>query len=146
MTKETDWRFPLASRWVLVAALIVLPLLVVQSVRLGQQVLLRLEGLSTAATDNMQWVMSQAEVEHLKLDAAADAARQAKDLPLLRRRFDIYYSRIATFQESPLFQELRDNEAGSKLLSDLSARLDRLADLIDVSDEQLIENISQSPI
>jgi len=143
VTKETDWRFPLASRWVLVAALIVLPLLVVQSVRLGQQVLLRLEGLSTAATDNMQWVMSQAEVEHLKLDAAAGAARQAKDLPLLRRRFDIYYSRIATFQESPLFQELRDNEAGSKLLSDLSARLDRLADLIDVSDEQLIENISQ---
>ena len=75
MTKETDWRFPLASRWVLVAALIVLPLLVVQSVRLGQQVLLRLEGLSTAATDNMQWVMSQAEVEHLKLAAAVNAAK-----------------------------------------------------------------------
>lgn len=142
MTQETDWRFPLASRWVLAAALVVLPLLAVQSVRLGYQVLLRLEGLSTAATDNMQWVMSQAEVEHLKLDAAVHAVREPGDLPIVRRRFDIYYSRIATFLESPLFEDLRESEAGDRLLGELSARLDRLAELIDVSDEELLQNRS----
>ncbi|MDE4131479.1 ATP-binding protein [Phaeobacter sp. QD34_3] len=143
MTQETEWRFPLASRWVLAAALIVLPLLAVQSVRLGHQVLLRLEGLSTAATDNMQWVMSQAEVEHLKLAAAVNAAKAPEDLRLLRRQFDIYYSRIATFLESPLFQDLRESEAGGVLLGGLSARLDRLAELIDVSDQQLLQNMLQ---
>jgi PAS domain S-box-containing protein len=141
VTQQTDWRFPLASRWVLAAALVVLPLLTVQSVRLGHQVLLRLEGLSTAATDNMQWVMSQAEVEHLKLEAAVHAVREGADLPHLRRRFDIYYSRIATIVESPLFEELRQSATGGALLRELSGRLDRMAELIDVSDEQLLQNI-----
>ncbi|WP_375697623.1 hypothetical protein [Pseudophaeobacter sp. TrK17] len=93
------------TKILLLMALMVLPLLTLQSMRLGHEVVQRLEGLSTAATDNMQWVLSQAEVDHLKLEAALDAAEEPGGITALRRQFDVYYSRIATFVEGPLFAD-----------------------------------------
>lgn len=132
---------PGVFKFLLALVLLVLPLLTVQSVRMGHEVVQRLEELSTAATDNMQWVLSQAEVDFLKLDAAVHAAKSPQDLYQLRRQFDIYYSRIATFLESPLFTELRDNNAGGRLLGRLQARLEALAVLIDVEDPDLMRNL-----
>ncbi|WP_241479035.1 hybrid sensor histidine kinase/response regulator [Leisingera sp. ANG-M1] len=129
-------------RWVLALVLALAAALAAQSVRLGHQVLQELEGLSTAATDNMQWNLSQAEVEHLKLESAVLTARSPADLPLLRRQFDIYYSRIATFRESPLFAGLRQSPAGTGLLQKMQDRLDRMAAVIDSSDQQLLDRLS----
>lgn len=117
-----------------------LPLLTVQSVRLGHEVVQRLEGLSTAATDNMQWALSQAEVDHLKLHAAVRETQSLQDIALLRRQFDVYYSRIATFMESPLFADLRTSEAGGELLGRLQLRLEALTQLIDVDTQLLVQN------
>lgn len=110
MFGKRNW--PRLSKVLLVLALMMLPLLTLQSVRLGHEVVLRLEGLSTAATDNMQWVLSQAEVDHLKLEAALDSVVEPGGISALRRQFDIYYSRIDTFVEGPLFEDLRNSPAG----------------------------------
>jgi PAS domain S-box-containing protein len=133
-------QWPRITKVLLVLALMVLPLLTLQSVRLGHEVVQRLEGLSTAATDNMQWVLSQAEVDHLKLEAALNAVVEPGGISALRRQFDIYYSRIDTFVEGPLFVDLRNSPAGGQLLGRLQGRLNALVALIDVPDDQLIQN------
>ena len=132
--------WPRLSKILLLLALMVLPVLTVQSVRLGHQVVQNMEGLSTAATDNMQWVLSQAEVDHLKLVAAVNAAGEPGGLTALRRQFDVYYSRIDTFVEASHFAGLRSSTAGSELLARLQDRLATLATLIDVPDDQLSQN------
>ncbi|MEX0302957.1 MAG: ATP-binding protein [Leisingera sp.] len=135
--------FPTMPRWVLALVFALAAALSAQSVRLGHQVLLQLEQLSTAATDNMQWNLSQAEVEHLKLESAVLTARTQADLPKLRRQFDIYYSRIATFRESPLFEGLRQSPAGAGLLQRMQARLDRLTAAVDGSDTALLSSLPE---
>ncbi|WP_281955734.1 hypothetical protein [Pseudophaeobacter arcticus] len=132
--------WPRFTKILLLLALMVLPMLTLQSMRLGHEVLQRLEGLSTAATDNMQWVLSQAEVDHLKLEAALTSAEEPGGVAALRRQFDVYYSRIATFVEGPLFADLRSSPEGGELLGRLQDRLTSLTALIDVPDEQLMKN------
>ncbi|UWQ39933.1 response regulator [Leisingera aquaemixtae] len=135
--------FPSVPRWVLALVLAVAAALAAQSVRLGHQVLQELDKLSTAATDNMQWNLSQAEVEHLKLQTAVLTARKAEDLPRLRRQFDIYYSRIATFRESPLFEDLRSSQGGAGLLQQMQDRLDRMAAVVDSGDQALFNGLPE---
>lgn len=133
--------FPSVPRWVLALVLAIAAALAAQSVRLGHQVLQELDGLSTAATDNMQWNLSQAEVEHLKLQTAVLTASAPEDLPRLRRQFDIYYSRISTFRESPLFEDLRRSPAGTGLLQQMQDRLDRMASVVDSGDQALLRGL-----
>lgn len=133
--------FPSVPRWVLALVLAIAAALAAQSVRLGHQVLQELDGLSTAATDNMQWNLSQAEVEHLKLQSAVLTASAPDDLPRLRRQFDIYYSRISTFRESPLFEDLRRSPAGTGLLQQMQDRLDRMASVVDSGDQALLRGL-----
>ena len=128
---------------VLALALVLLPLLTVQALRMGHELTERLEALSTAATDNIQWTLSQAEVDHLKLAAVVQEVKSSRDLPRLRRQFDIYYSRIATFLESPSFEVARQREGSGDLLRSLGARRDVMVDLIDVGDQQLLANIDR---
>ncbi len=142
-SRRSARNLPLFSKLLLGLALLLLPLLTLQAVRMGHQVVQRLEGLSTAATDSMQWMLSQVEVDHLKLELATASTKSPQDLPQLRRQFDIYYSRIVTLQESPLFVELRKNGSGQEMLQKLLDRLDRFAVLIDVGDTELIENRDQ---
>ncbi|UWQ30191.1 PAS domain-containing hybrid sensor histidine kinase/response regulator [Leisingera sp. M523] len=135
--------FPTMPRWVLALVLAIAAALAAQSVRLGHQVLQQLGGLSTAATDNMQWNLSQAEVEHLKLEAAVLTASAPGDLRRLRRQFDIYYSRIATFRESPLFEDLRQSPAGAALLQQMQDRLDRMAVVVDSGNQPLLDSLPE---
>lgn len=135
--------FPSVPRWVLALVLAIAAALAAQSVRLGHQVLQELDGLSTAATDNMQWNLSQAEVEHLKLQTAVLTARTPADLARLRRHFDIYYSRITTFRESPLFADLRRSQGGAGLLQQMQDRLDRMAAVVDSGDQVLMNGLPE---
>ncbi|MDF9302479.1 PAS domain S-box protein [Tritonibacter mobilis] len=125
-------------RWVISAAAVVLILLAAQAYRLGSDVQSRIEALSSAATDNLQWTLSQAEVDYLKYRSAAMVVEDRSDLPRLRRQFDIYYSRIATFRESALYSEVRATPEGSETLGRLQQGLQRQAALIDASDEVLL--------
>ncbi|MCD9146724.1 hybrid sensor histidine kinase/response regulator [Pseudophaeobacter flagellatus] len=133
-----DW--PRTTKVLFFLSLLILPLLAVQAVRMGLEVVHRLDGLSTAATDNMQWVLSQAEVEHLKLQSETLLVEEPADLANVRRQFDLYYSRINTFVEGPLFADMRDSDRGGKVLRRLQARRATLVELIDVPDAQLMQN------
>lgn len=131
-------KIPIMHRWVISAAAVVLILLAAQAYRLGSDVQSRIEALSSAATDNLQWTLSQAEVDYLKYRSAAMVVEDRSDLPRLRRQFDIYYSRIATFRESALYSEVRATPEGSETLGRLQQGLQRQAALIDASDEVLL--------
>ncbi|WP_255731448.1 ATP-binding protein [Phaeobacter sp. B1627] len=126
------------QRWLIAAAAVVLILLAVQSVRLGKDVQRRIEALASAATDNLQWNLSQAEVDYLKYQRSVFGASTAADLPELRRQFDIYYSRVATYRESALYAKIRDNTEGGATLERIKQGLTQQAGLIDSSDDVLL--------
>ncbi len=130
-------------RLLISATAVILVLLAVQSVRLGKNVQNRIEALSSAATDNLQWTLSQAEVDYLKYRLASEQAEGSADLAVLRRQFDIYYSRIATFRESTLYAGIRENAEGGATLERLRQGMMAQADLIDATDAELIANLDR---
>lgn len=100
----------------------------------------QLAELGTASSDNVQWVLSQTEVELLVLgNAIADAKKSDNpDLYEIRRRFDIFYSRIYTIKESPIFAQLRSLPAISANINHLSKFLDDTVPIIDGDDAALL--------
>ncbi len=131
-------KIPNTHRWIISIAAVVLILLAAQAFRLGKDVQTRIEALSSAATDNLQWTLSQAEVDYLKYRFAAMQVRERQDLPRLRRQFDIYYSRIATFRESSSYSGVRATPEGGETLERLHQGLLEQAELIDSSDDTLL--------
>lgn len=94
-------------------------------VALGIEVQRRLDVLSSANSDSVQWALSQLEVELMRLKVQSTAVDDGPDN--LRLRFDIFYSRIRTVQESPLYAGLRDLPEFAGPLARISAFLDRSA-------------------
>lgn len=121
---------PEFHRWLIYVAGVVMICLTAQSIRLGHEVRLSLEDLATAETDNLQWTLSQIEVDHLKYLNAVQTTQTGADLSVLRRFFDIYYSRIATVSESKLYAVIRVGETNERLLR-LHEGLQAQAALID---------------
>ena len=103
----------------------------------------RFDALSSARSDNVQWVLAQVEVEYLALDVALlrGAAKGAPVLPEVRLRFDIFYSRVETLRRSPLFAELREDAAFGSALRTVRATLEDAVPLIDGSDAALLGQI-----
>ena len=101
--------------------------------------------LNSARSDNVQWTLSQAEVEFLEyemlLGEAAGAA--APDLKALRREFDIFYSRIATLRRASTYSELRELPDFSRSLKDVDTFLLRSLDSIDALDAALIAQLPE---
>ena len=62
--------------------------------------------LNSASSDNVQWTLSQSEVEFLdyKLQLITALSEPTPDLKTLRREFDIFYSRIATLRQSSIYE------------------------------------------
>ena len=86
---------------------------------LAFDVLRNLRLLETASSDNVQWTLAQAEVEFLELQTEVTRARtsDAPDLDLIRREFDIFYSRVQTLRQSPLYGALRQDPAYARALT-----------------------------
>ncbi|ERP91224.1 hypothetical protein Q669_32000 [Labrenzia sp. C1B10] len=106
---------------------------------LGLQIKQELDSLNSAPRDNMQWALAQLEVELLRLKAAASNAQDddASSLQQLRRRFNIFFSRVDTLEHSRFLKELRPNEPVETHFSLLRAFLDRTVPHIDGSDTTL---------
>ncbi|GAA6200273.1 ATP-binding protein [Aquicoccus sp. SU-CL01552] len=99
--------------------------------------------LNSASSDNVQWTLSQAEVEFLEYElhlarAIQDPAPHLRDL---RREFDIFYSRVATLRESSIYETLRRQEDFSTNLDKIHAFLLGTVPAIDGSDADLIEGL-----
>jgi PAS domain S-box-containing protein len=96
--------------------------------------------LNSASSDNVQWTLSQAEVEFVEFQlhlATLDTADPA-DLKMLRRDFDIFYSRIRTLSQSTLYADLRKQSEFFDSLSNVERFLDETVDEIDADDAGLI--------
>lgn len=106
---------------------------------LAMEIARDLRELNSATSDNVQWTLSQAEVEFLELQHALDQARlQAEpDLDQLVEEFDIFYSRIHTLAEGSLYAPLRQIPEFGGPLGRIRSELDANIPLIDGPREEL---------
>lgn len=95
--------------------------------------------LGSASSDNVQWSLTQTEVEFLALQNQIEA--DPVDLGQLRERFDIFYSRIGMVNRAAVFAELRANEISSAHLDAIAAFLDETVALIDADDAVLLAGL-----
>lgn len=103
---------------------------------LALEVASNLRQLGSASSDNIQWTLSQAEVEYLEFDAAVHAALDSvadafpaedePDLDSVRREFDIFYSRIGILSQGSLYRDVA-------LMVDFSAALDIVQSFLDAT-------------
>jgi PAS domain S-box-containing protein len=92
--------------------------------------------MNSASSDNVQWSLSQAEVEFLELSAAvAIAVRDSvPDLAPVRREFDIFYSRINTLSRGSLYADLARVPDFAAALAQSRSFLNAVAPLLDGPD------------
>jgi PAS domain S-box-containing protein len=99
--------------------------------------------LNSASSDNVQWTLSQSEVEFLdfKLQLTTALSEPTPDLKTLRREFDIFYSRIATLRQSSIYEDLRLEPKFSAYLAEVQTFLEESASFIDLPDGNLITDL-----
>ncbi|MGR3793750.1 ATP-binding protein [Vannielia sp. SX4] len=132
----------LFSRWRrprLLATAIAAGFCVAALVYLSVHVARDLKLLNSASSDNVQWTLSQSEVEFLEfqIQLAALPTPPGDELRQLRREYDIFYSRITTLEQSSLYAGLRDEPEFSRNLRIVKTFLDRTVPLIDAPDAEL---------
>ncbi|KAF0676155.1 hybrid sensor histidine kinase/response regulator [Profundibacterium mesophilum] len=101
-------------------------------------------GVMREARDNIQWNISQLEVDYLKLEDAAETLREApntENLETLRRRFDLFYSRVHFMNNSTALADLHADPDLHRHHAILMAFLDDVAPLIDGTDAAAIAAI-----
>ncbi|MET4100907.1 signal transduction histidine kinase/CheY-like chemotaxis protein [Roseovarius sp. MBR-78] len=112
----------------------------IAAVIITSQVLARIGGYGTARDDNLQWTISQIEVDRLKFQRALDRLDPASPdtLDAVRQRFDLLYSRAVTLRTAPAY---RDALAGSRAAGEVNrviALLDEAMPIIDGGDAALV--------
>lgn len=129
------------TRWLRPGATILLGLALLTSITLlALEVSNRLAALERANSDNSQWVLMQAEVEVLRLQAAIIAAREdpsPETLGEVRRWFNVFYSRVKLIEESPIYATLLAGPDYAPHLALMRGYLDRTVTLIDGPDPTL---------
>lgn len=135
MSTTTHGRFKAGMIIVIMTGPVVLGLIAFMALNVARD--LRL--LESASSDNMQWTISQSEVEFLAMLAEIETTRldPERDLGEIRNRFDIFYSRISTMRDSISFSVLRDVESFENSLVSAEAFLERSVSLIDGDDAAL---------
>ena len=90
--------------------------------------------LNSARSDNVHWVMSQAEVEFLDFRNAIVEARMSPseaELDELIVEFDVFYSRMATLGTATTFEALREVDSFGVPVAEIRDRLAAMIPLID---------------
>ena len=132
--KETQGRRQPRGRLYIVWLAVLTCLVVVT----GYRLLTEVEALKSAPRDNVQWTLSQLEVDLLLLDRALRRASQAPEtLPDVRKRFDLFYSRVDTLTKGSAFSALRSGSPGSDILAQLQTFLTNTVAIVDGDDENL---------
>ena len=98
----------------------------------------QIEELSSASSDNVQWSLSQTEVEFQEF---AGRIRIGSDLAGIRRRFDIFYSRMDTVSRAQVFEELREDPIFADTLRNIQDWLEETVPYIDTTDAELTGHI-----
>jgi PAS domain S-box-containing protein len=106
---------------------------------LARQALEQMRILNTANSDNLQWTLSQTEVEFLLYYNAALHAQANPDRSLdnVRQRFDIFYSRIDTIRRGPIYGRLAVKPQMAEEFAHLDAFMLATVPFIDGDDADL---------
>jgi len=101
--------------------------------------------LNSATSDNIQWTLSQAEVEFMEFEIMLDASVRdpSPDLVGLRRDYDIFYSRISTLRQASIYAPVRRVPEFSQSLDVIRAFLDDVVQTVDAPDAQLVSGLSE---
>lgn len=91
----------------------------------------QLDELGTANSDNVQWTLSQLEVEFTAFQLALHEAGHEAPLSDVRRAFDIFYSRVSTVSSGLAYDELNDDPVFAAAVLKVRTFLDRTVPLID---------------
>ena len=99
----------------------------------------QLNKLATAPADNLQWTLSQLEVEFGAMQAAALVAslEDPASLDELRKRFNVVYSRTAIITTASAFEPVLADEGVHTAMSRVVRFLDETIPVIDGPDVQL---------
>ncbi len=98
-----------------------------------------INALATANADSTQWSLAQSEVEFLALEAAVRDATVGGSASLdeVRRRFDVFYSRVQTLTASASFEDVRRLPDVERSLQRLEEFLENAIPAIDGNDAML---------
>ncbi len=100
--------------------------------------------LESASSDNVQWTLAQAEVEFLEFNAVLRAEPETADeLAELRRRFDVFYSRISTLSTGQIYRNLTEIEGYADAIADSKAFLAHQVQYIDADDGILRQSLPE---
>ena len=99
----------------------------------------RITELRSAPQDNAQWALSQAEVDLLAFANSASIAHGQinPDLTNVRRRFDVFYSRITLLVEASMFEHQRNDQRFQECLNFVLNFLNDAVPIVDGSDAGL---------
>lgn len=122
---------------------IALILIAVSIFTLADKVLDDVSNLKTAKSDNIQWMLSQLEVDYLKLRVEQETVKSSdkQSLNELRDKFDVFYSRVATFRQGALFRDLDNNPKTVESLNGIWVFLQQSVALVDGSDQKLLDEM-----
>lgn len=92
----------------------------------------------------MQWMLSQLEVDYLnyRIELNAVTSEPPTNLVELRRRYDIFYSRVAIIKEGSAFKNLYGDKSSWQLIDKIWRYLERNTALIDADDATLRAEIN----
>ncbi len=132
---QTRWQFALGALTMLSV------LLFAVACMLTVQVFLKLDEYSSARVDNMQWTISQIEVDHAKFLSAAKDLHHARDgkIDTLRRRYNGFYSRVDILEQSQKYAAALSDERTVEALEVVRQTLTELMPIFDGSDSVLVE-------
>ena len=121
-----------ARRLKFTAAVLAIAAVVAVLVALGSRIVTELSSLESAPQDNVQWSLSQLEVEHYAMSEALLAASiDAARIDEFKRRFDIFVSRINILRQSETFAVLRRDIRAAALIQTLDQQVTRLFPAVD---------------
>jgi PAS domain S-box-containing protein len=131
-----------SDRWRIVLGAVVgglLSLLLILAVFFGRGVVDDLKRLQSASSDNVQWMLSQVEVEYHAFVSTLNYRESdgTSDLGAIREKYDVLYSRVDTLHSSPMFQGLAQDPTYLKSLTILRGFVFQVLPLIDSDDESL---------
>ncbi|MCK0121456.1 ATP-binding protein [Loktanella sp. F6476L] len=103
---------------------------------LANNVAREMQSLRSARSDNAQWSLAQTEVEFLDFVNAVNLFEEPPDR--IRRRFDIFYSRVNTIEVAEVYEKLRQSDQFASQLALTRTFLNEAVTIVDLSDEDFI--------
>lgn len=140
MPQPSDPRHPFARPVRLAMVVAVLGAIAIGIAVLTVAVIRQIDTQSSASSDNVQWSLSQVDVELLTLTLALDdAIEDPGKLRAARTRFDVFFSRINTLHVGRVFAKLRESPEFTPSFDRLQDFVRETAPLMDGPDEALLK-------